>query len=79
MLDFSKYEQTKTFYGGSERKFGITIDGYEYMIKFRKSTGFAKRNNHLSEYLGSHIYELLGFEVQDTYLGLYIRPVQRRR
>ncbi len=70
-MDFSKYEQTKTFYGGSERKFGISINGFEYMIKFRKTTGFTKRNNHLSEYLGSHIYELLGFEVQDTYLGLY--------
>ena len=30
-----------------------------------------KRNNHISEYLGSHIFELLGFEAQDTYLGMY--------
>ncbi len=71
MIDFSKYKQTNTFYGGSERKIGLDIDGYEYMIKFRKVTPFGKRNNHISEYLGSHIYELLGFRVQDTYLGLY--------
>ena len=71
MLDFSNFEQTKTYYGGSERKIGISVDGYEYMLKFRKSTSFSKRNNHVSEYIGSHIYELLGFDVQDTYLGLY--------
>ena len=71
MIDFSKYNTTNTFYSGSERKFGVDVDGFEYMLKFRKHTGFAVRNNHISEYLGSHIFELLGFNVQDTYLGYY--------
>lgn len=72
MIDFSKYEKTNTYYGGTERKFGINIDGFEYMIKFQKQTNFGtKRFNHISEYLGSHIFELLGFEAQDTYLGTY--------
>lgn len=72
MIDFSKYEKTNTYYGGTERKFGLNIDGFEYMIKFRKQTNFGtKRLNHVSEYVGSHIFELLGFEVQTTYLGLY--------
>lgn len=72
MIDFSKYQKTNTYYGGTEKKFGVNIDGFEYMIKFQKQTNFGeKRLNHISEYLGSHIFELLGFEVQDTYLGLY--------
>lgn len=72
MIDFSKYSETKTFYGGTERKIGINVDGFEYMIKFQKQTNFGtKRYNHISEYIGSHIFELLGFETQDTYLGMY--------
>ena len=72
MIDFSKYERTNTYYGGTERKFGVNVDGFEYMIKFQKQTNFGvKRLNHISEYVGSHIFELLGFETQDTYLGLY--------
>ena len=72
MIDFSKYERTNTYYGGTERKFGVNVDGFEYMIKFQKQTNFGvKRLNHISEYVGSHIFELLGFEAQDTYLGLY--------
>lgn len=72
MIDFSNYKKTNTFYGGTERKFGLDIDGFEYMIKFPKMNNFGgKRLNHICEYIGSHIFELLGFEVQDTYLGLY--------
>ena len=72
MIDFSKYEKTNTFYGGTERKFGVYIGGFEYMIKFQKQTNFGvKRFNHISEYIGSHVFELLGFEAQATYLGLY--------
>ncbi|MGN0796989.1 MAG: HipA domain-containing protein [Christensenellales bacterium] len=72
MLDFSNYEVTNTFFGGSEKKIAINFDGFEYMIKFQKQTNFGERRlNHISEYIGSHIFELLGFEVQETYLGTY--------
>ncbi len=72
MIDFSIYCKSKTYYGGSERKFGILVDGYEYMIKFQKYNNFGnKMYNHVSEYIGCHIFELLGFEVQETYLGIY--------
>ena len=70
-MDFSKYPTSGEYYGGSEKKIGLIIDGNEYMIKFQKKTPFGVRNNHISEYLGSHIYEMLGYNVQDTYLGLY--------
>lgn len=71
MIDFSKYEKNNIYYGGSERKIGITIDGFNYMLKFQKDTRFGKRYNHLSEYVGSHIFDILGLKVHDTYLGTY--------
>lgn len=70
-FDFSNYPLSNIRYGGSERKLGILINGEPYMLKFQKITQFGKRNNHLSEYLGSHIFELLGFNVHQTYLGSY--------
>jgi hypothetical protein len=70
-MDFSVYERSRLFYGGSERKLGILIDGCEYMIKFQKETAFGVRYNHVSEHLGSRIFGLLGFSAQETYLGTY--------
>ncbi len=69
--DFSNYKLSNIRYGGSERKLGILINDEPYMLKFQKNTKFGKRNNHLSEFLGSHIFELLGFNVHKTYLGKY--------
>ena len=72
MIDFSMCPKTNTYYGGTERKFGVNINGFEYMIKFQKQTNFGvKRFNHVSEYIGSHIFNMLGFDAQETYLGLY--------
>ena len=41
------------------------------MLKFQKKTPFGLRNNTISEYLGSHIYQMLGFTCHDTFLGIY--------
>ena len=68
-IDFSEYERNQKYYGGSERKEGITIDGEDYMIKYQKQTAFGKRNNHISEFIGSHIFELCGIQAHKTYLG----------
>lgn len=68
-IDFSEYSLNGKYYGGSERKEGISIDGEDYMIKFQKHTAFGKRNNHVSEFIGSHIFVLCGFEAHKTYLG----------
>jgi len=70
-VDYTEYERSRLFYGGSERKFGIRIDGADYMIKFQKETAFGVRFNHVSEYLGSRIFAILGFSAQETYLGTY--------
>lgn len=68
-IDFSNYKSSGKYYGGSERKLGIVIDGDNYMLKFQKRTAFGKRNNHISEFIGSHIFELCGFQSHRTYLG----------
>lgn len=68
---FDKYKINNRFYGGSEKKIGIDFNGYSYMLKFQKKTQFGLRFNHISEYIGSHIYEMLGIESQETVLGTY--------
>jgi len=69
--DFSNYPLSNRHYGGLEKKIGILIDDFPYMLKFQKNTPFGLRFNHISEYLGSHIFELLGFDVHRTFLGVY--------
>ncbi|MDE7435669.1 MAG: HipA domain-containing protein [Lachnospiraceae bacterium] len=68
-VDFSEYELSGKYYGGSERKLGIIIDGDDYMLKYQKQTAFGKRNNHISEFIGSHVFEICGFLTHKTYLG----------
>ena len=70
-MDFSYYPLSGLFYGGSEKKIGMLISNSPYMLKFQKTTAFGKRNNHISEYIGSHVFALLGFPAQETYLGTY--------
>lgn len=70
-MNFSILKNSNKYYGGSEKKLGVTDGKINYMIKFQKNTGFGKRFNHVSEYLGCEIFKYLGFKTQDTYLGLY--------
>ncbi|MEL7658330.1 MAG: HipA domain-containing protein [Bacillota bacterium] len=71
-MDFSNYPLSNKFYGGSEKKIGILIDNAEYMLKFQKKTAFGLRFNHISEYIGSHIFQMLGITAQETSLGTYL-------
>lgn len=76
LIDFTGYARGRINYGGSERKASILVpngDGAfsNYILKFRKRTPFGMRNNHVSEYLGSHVFDLLGFDVQKTFLGTF--------
>ena len=71
MRDYSKYEKTPVLFSGAEKKFEIIIDGYRYIVKFQKNSEVGLTFNHVSEYLGSHIFQLLGIPVQETFLGTY--------
>lgn len=64
-------------YGGhSGSKKGIIINGERWFLKYPKSTksmdvkGLSYTTTPISEYLGSHIYELIGLETHETKLGI---------
>ena len=71
MRDYSKYEKTPVLFSGAEKKFEIIIDGFRYIVKFQKNSEVGLTFNYVSEYLGSHIFQLLGIPVQETFLGTY--------
>lgn len=72
MKDYSGYAfDPNVFYSGAERKEQITINGSRYIMKFQKNSEIGLIYNHVSEYLGSHVFELLGVPVQETVLGTY--------
>lgn len=70
-MDFSSFPDSGKQYAGSERKRGIVMDDGLYMVKFQAEDAFGKRFNHVSEHLGSRIFELAGMKAQDTLLGTY--------
>ena len=71
MMDYSDYPLSGRYYGGTEKKIGVLVDGSEFMLKFQKRTAFGYRNNHICEDIGSHVFEQLGFTSQETYLGVW--------
>ena len=71
MKDYSRYQDGNRYYSGAERKKSILINEKPYLVKFQKNSREGLRFNHVSEYLGSHIFALLGIETQETFLGTY--------
>lgn len=69
MRDYSKYQKTEMMFSGAERKFEILVAGYQYIVKFQKNSEVGLIYNHVSEYLGSHIFQTIGIPVQETFLG----------
>lgn len=58
-----------SYLGNSEPKEGIQINGQNWIVKYSKH---AKGTNHvvLSEYIGSRVYALLGYDTQEVILGM---------
>ena len=72
MKDYSIYQvDANVFFSGAEDKAQITINGLRYIMKYQRNSEVGMTFSHVSEYLGSHIFELLGIPVQDTFLGTY--------
>lgn len=76
MIDFSKANEEFNFYGGSEKKKTIIYDHKKYLVKFpdpirEKNKNVSYINNAYSEYVGSNIFRLCGFNAQNTILGKY--------
>lgn len=81
IFDFSnaEYSNRNGSYGGAAGdKDGIVINGEPWIAKYPKSNeGMAKSDKlskfsqtPLSEFIGSHIYEILGYPVHKTLLGI---------
>lgn len=71
MRDYSMYEKTPVMFSGAERKFEILIKGHRYIVKFQKNSESGLLYNHVSEYIGSHVFQSVGIPVQETFLGTY--------
>lgn len=81
IYDFSEcqYSNRNGSYGGlAGDKDGIVFKGQPWIAKYPKSNEGMSKNNKLSqisqtplsEYLGSHIYKILGYPVHETVLGI---------
>lgn len=71
LIDFTCYLLTDDIFTGSEKKIGVFVEGSRYMLKFQKKDQLGLRNNHISEFLGSSIFSMLGVKAQETMLGTY--------
>ena len=74
MIDFSKCIRTFNKFAGSEKKAAIIYNENVYMIKFPDppralKADFSYKNNQFSEYVGSHIFDICGFNTQKTELS----------
>ncbi len=76
MIDFSKATEELNIYKGSEKKKTLIYDNKRYIVKFPdpvkgKNKNISYINNSYSEYVGSNIFRITGFETQNTLLGTY--------
>lgn len=76
MIDFTKAKEEINTYSGSEKKKTLIIHNKRYLVKFpdpirEKNKNISYINNAFSEYIGSNIFRLCGFNVQSTILGKY--------
>ena len=76
MLNFNNYIVRKKTYGGANgNKISIEIEHSLYMLKLpvhaNKNKNISYANSSISEYIGSHIFKLLGIDAQETLLGVF--------
>ncbi len=76
IIDFTELQKkNKAYAGANGSKISILYDGEQYMLKFPPQAIVNKdmsySNSCFSEYLGCHVYEIIGIPVQKTILGTY--------
>lgn len=70
---------TRTYGGLTGSKIAVEYNGEVYMLKTQqrlkdknfKNVELSYANDPVTEYIGSHIYALLGYPVHETFLGTY--------
>ena len=77
LIDFEGCEKSRRFYAGNAgRKIGVVWNGGNWILKFPGPTGRLQGSvpsyttAPLSEFLGSHVYGMLGIPVHETVLGI---------
>lgn len=76
MIDFTNLPTRKKAYGGANgNKLSVVFNGELYMLKMpmrsTRNPGLSYTNSCTSEYLGCHIFNMLGVKAQETLLGKY--------
>ena len=76
MIDFTNLPTRKKAYGGANgNKLSVVYDSELYMLKLPmhalRNSNLSYTNSCTSEYLGCHIFNMLGVKAQDTLLGTY--------
>lgn len=76
MINFTNAIEEFNTYKGSEKKKTLRYNEKKYLVKFpdpvrEKNRNVSYINNAFSEYVGSNIFKLTGFETQNTILGEY--------
>ena len=73
--EYATNERNGTYGGKAGEKEGININGEPWIVKYPKSTRGMRGDldsyttSPLSEYIGSHIYQMIGIDAHDTILG----------
>lgn len=75
-MNFTNLPQRKKSYGGANgSKLSVIINNELYMLKFpshaSKNDNLSYANSCISEYLGCHIFNMIGIKAQETILGSY--------
>ena len=78
MIDFTGLpRRKKTYTGANGSKIAIMYNDDMYMLKFpvlpSRNREMSYTNGCISEYLGSHIFEIIGIPVQETLLGTFMK------
>ena len=77
LINFTELPLRKKSYGGANgNKISIVFNNELYMLKLPahapKNKNLSYANSCVSEYLGSHIFNMLGVEAQETILGSFV-------
>ena len=76
MVDFTNMPmRNKTYAGANGSKISVLYEGEQYMLKFPPIPSINKEmsysNSCICEYIGCHVFEIVGLTVQKTLLGTY--------
>ena len=78
MIDFTNLpRRKKTYTGANGSKIAVVFNDELYMLKFPvpppRNKEMSYTNGCVSEYLVSHIFEIIGIPVQETLLGTFVK------